>query len=114
MMRELLEALVKLLSPMAPYITAEAWRRMGHDTPIHEQPWPSYEPHLATEEQVTMVVQIDGKVRDTLTVSADASEAEMRAQALASDRVRSHLVGRDVVKVIAKPPRLLSLVTAKE
>ena len=113
-MRELLEALVKLLSPMAPYITAEAWRRMGHDTPIHEQPWPSYEPHLATEEQVTMVVQIDGKVRDTLTVSADASEAEMRAQALASDRVRSHLVGRDVVKVIAKPPRLLSLVTAKE
>ncbi|MFN2488547.1 MAG: leucine--tRNA ligase [Actinomycetota bacterium] len=109
-MQELLEALLKMLSPMAPYISAEAWRRLGHRGFIHEEPWPTFDEQLAAEDEVTMVVQVNGKVRDTVAVSADISESEMLERALASDRVQSYLEGRDPAKVIARPPKLISLV----
>jgi leucyl-tRNA synthetase len=108
--RELLEALLKMLAPMAPYIAAEQWARLGHDDFIHEQPWPSYDEDLASEQEVTMVVQIGGKVRDTIQVPADIGEEDMLARALASDKVRAHLGTNEPSKVIAKPPKLLSLV----
>jgi leucyl-tRNA synthetase len=110
-LREVLEALLLLLAPMAPYITAEAWGRMGHETDVHEQPWPTYDESLVSEERVTMVVQIDGRVRATVDVPTDASEVQMREAALASDNVRSRLVEREVAKVITKPPKLISFVT---
>ncbi|MGH2788663.1 MAG: leucine--tRNA ligase [Actinomycetota bacterium] len=109
-MRELLEALLKMLAPMAPFIAEEQWHRLGHDDSIHEQPWPPFDEELAAEEEVTMVVQVNGKVRDTISVPADVQEAEMVSRALASDKVRSHLGGRDPAKVITKPPKLVSLV----
>jgi len=113
-MRELIEALLKLLAPMAPYITEEQWHRAGHETSIHFESWPSFDPELARENQTTMVVQVNGKVRDTIEVPTDIAEDDMKEIALSSDKVRAHLGGKPPAKVIAKPPKLLSLVVSKE
>ena len=111
-LRELIEALLKMLAPLAPYITEEQWHRLGHDGSIHMESWPSLDADLAQEDSVTMVVQINGKVRDTMEVPADISEDDMLARALASDKVRGYLDGNEPAKVIAKPPKLISLVVA--
>jgi leucyl-tRNA synthetase len=112
-MRELIETLLKLLAPMAPYICEEQWHRLGHEESIHLEPWPPYDEALAKEQEVVMVVQIDGKVRDTMPVPADVSEDEMLSRALGSSKVRSHLRGREPTKVITKPPKLVSIVAPK-
>jgi leucyl-tRNA synthetase len=112
-LRELIEALLKMLAPLAPYITEEQWHRFGHKGSIHMEAWPSFDPQLAQEDRVTMVVQINGKVRDTIEVPADISEADMLDQALTSEKVRGYLDGKEPAKVIAKPPKLISLVVAK-
>jgi leucyl-tRNA synthetase len=109
-MRHLVESLVKLLAPMAPYITEELWRRLGHDSSIHSEQWPGYDEGLATEERVTMVVQVNGKVRDTIEVEADISEDEMKRVALASEKVRAHINGVEPEKIITRPPKLISIV----
>jgi leucyl-tRNA synthetase len=113
-LRELIEVLLKMLAPMAPYLSAEQWQRLGHRGSIHFEPWPSYDESFATEDESTMVVQVNGKVRDTITVPFDVAEEEMLRRALASDKVQAHLGGRDPAKVIARPPKLLSLVVALE
>jgi leucyl-tRNA synthetase len=113
-MRELIEVLLKLLAPMAPYIAEEQWRRLGHSGSIHDEPWPAHDEGLASEEEATMVVQVDGKVRDTMTVPIDVAEEEMLRRALASDKVQAHLGGRDPAKVITRPPKLVSLVAAPD
>ena len=109
-MRELIEALLKMLAPMAPYIAEEQWHRLGHEDSIHDQTWPTYDPGLAAEDRVTMVVQVNGKIRDTLSVVPDVTEDEMRRLALSSDKIQGYLSGREPTKVIAKPPKLISLV----
>ena len=109
-MRELIEALLKLLAPMAPHITEELWHRRGHEDSIHTQQWPVFDPELASLEQVTMVVQVNGKVRDKLEVPAGITEEEMKVRALSSDKVSAQLQGREPRKVIVKPPKLISLV----
>jgi leucyl-tRNA synthetase len=109
--RVLIEALLKLLAPMAPYITEEQWHRMGYEESIHFEGWPEHDPELAAEDEVTMVVQVNGKVRDTIQVPVGISEDEMRELALASERVLGHLGGEEPAKVIAKPPKLISLVS---
>jgi leucyl-tRNA synthetase len=108
-LREVIETLLKLLAPMTPYLAEEQWRRLGHEGSIHFERWPDFDPALATDDEVTMVVQVNGKVRDTIKVPADVTEERMTELALASEKVRSHLDG-DPKKVIVKPPKLVSLV----
>ena len=108
--KDLIEALLKMLAPMAPYLTEEQWHRMGYTTSIHSEPWPEFDPALVQDDEVTMVIQINGKVRDTLTVPADIDEAAMLAAALASAKIQAQLDGKEPSKVIARPPKLLSLV----
>jgi leucyl-tRNA synthetase len=108
-LREVIETLLKLLAPMTPYLAEEQWRRLGHEGSIHFERWPDFDPALATDDEVTMVVQVNGKVRDTIKVPADVTEERMTELALASEKVRSHLAG-DPKKVIVKPPKLVSLV----
>jgi leucyl-tRNA synthetase len=107
---ELMEALVKLLAPMAPYVSEDLWERLGHEGTIHHAAWPTFDPDLASEEEVTMVVQVNGKVRDTITVPASIDEAAMLERALGSEKVQGYLNGGEPRKVIARPPKLLSLV----
>jgi leucyl-tRNA synthetase len=113
-MRELIEVLLKLLAPMAPYITEEQWHRLGHSGSIHAESLPAYDEGIAAEEEATMVVQVDGKVRDTITVPIDVAADEMLRRGLASDKVQAYLGGQDPAKVITRPPKLLSLVAARD
>jgi leucyl-tRNA synthetase len=83
---------------------------LGHTTSIHEERWPTFDPSLAAREQATMVVQVNGKVRDTIEVNVDITEDEMKDLALGSEKVRAHLGGRAPAKIITKPPKLISLV----
>jgi leucyl-tRNA synthetase len=94
---------------MVPHVTAEAWERR-HGGHVHEQPWPTADPALAAEERVMMVVQVNGKVRDRFEVPSSASEDELVERALASERVRAHLDGKEIRKRIVVPHKLVNLV----
>jgi len=105
------DALLLVLAPMAPHVSAEAWeRRHGPGSMVHAQPWPSFDPDLARAERVTMVVQVNGKVRDRIEVSPDITEADAVAAALASERVAGELGGAEPSRVVARPPRLVNIV----
>ena len=106
---EAVDALLLLMAPMAPHITAELWeRRRG--THIHRQKWPQPDPNLLVQAAETMVVQVNGKVRDRIQVNPAVDEATMQRLALASPKVQEHLGGESPRKVIARPPKLINLV----
>ncbi len=103
-----LDALVLVLAPMAPHLSAELWERR-HGDHVHEQEWPTFDSEIARADTVTMVIQVNGKVRDRVEVDASISEDDMERLAMDSARVREHLDGepRKVVKV---PPKLVNVV----
>ncbi len=105
-----IESYLLMLAPMAPHICEEMWSTLGHPRSIHLETWPRFDPDLAREEVVTIVVQVNGKVRDKLQVAADTAEEEIRAMALGSEAVVRHLDGKTPKKVIYVPQKLLSIV----
>jgi len=102
---------VLLMAPFAPHIAEELWARLGGPYSVHQQAWPVWDEALAAEETITLVVQVDGRVRDRLAVPADISEVEARDLALDCDGVRRQLDGRRVARVIYVPGRLVNVVT---
>jgi leucyl-tRNA synthetase len=105
------DALLLVLAPMVPHVAAEAWeRRHGEATMLHAEPWPTFDPDLTRADSVTMVVQVNGKVRDRIEVAPDISEGDAVAIALASERVVSALGGAEPTRVVARPPRLVNIV----
>ena len=106
-----IRTLLLLLAPFAPYVTEELWARRGGAYSVHTQAWPTYDPALAKADEVTLVVQVDGRVRDRLTVPAGLSESDAREAALASPKVGERLAGRRIDRVIVVPDRLVSVVT---
>jgi leucyl-tRNA synthetase len=112
--REAATALALMLAPLAPFIAEELWREvLGHGSSVHTSSWPTFDEELAREERVTLVVQVDGKVRDRMEVDPDAGEDDCRELALASEKVRRSIDGREVRQVIVRPPRLVNVVTAR-
>jgi leucyl-tRNA synthetase len=111
--RDVAERLVLLLAPLAPFVTEELWRVLGGSSSVHRQAWPGFDADLVRSERVTLVVQVDGKVRDRLEVAPDAAEDDLRQLALASERVRAALGDRQVTRVVVVPPKLVNLVTAR-
>jgi leucyl-tRNA synthetase len=110
--REAATAVVLMLAPLAPFITEELWRNViGGEGSVHMHAWPEFDPDLAREEQVTLVVQVDGKVRDTLTVPAEVSEEEAERLARKSEKALRAIGDREVRRVVARPPKLVNLVT---
>jgi len=108
---EAVDALLLVLAPMAPHISAELWeRRRGAGAHVHEQPWPSFDPELAKAETVTMIVQVNGKVRDRIDVDAAIIEEDMEKVAMGSARVQEHLGGRTPRNVIIVRPKLVNIV----
>ena len=111
--REAAEKLVLLLAPMGPHIAEELWHEaLGHDDLVSKAGWPTWDEELAKEQAVILVVQVNGRVRDRITVSADASEDECRELALSSERVKGFLKGREPSRVIVRAPKLVNIVTA--
>jgi leucyl-tRNA synthetase len=109
---EAAEALTQMLAPFAPFAAEELWREvLGNGSSVHVSSWPAYDPSLAAEDTVTMIFQVDGKLRDKAEVSTDISEGEARRLAHDSERVRSAVAGREIVKVIVRVPKLVNLVT---
>jgi leucyl-tRNA synthetase len=109
-LREALETLVKLLNPFTPHICEELWARLGHATSLVREAWPSFDAAAAREDEVELAVQVNGKVRGRVTVAREAREDEIRARALAEPRVAEHLQGKEIVKFVVVPLRLVSMV----
>jgi leucyl-tRNA synthetase len=107
---EAVDTMLLLMAPITPHIAEELWVRRGHPYSIHQQAWPVYDAAAATEEQITLVVQINGKVRDRIEVAADISEAEAKATALASEQVQKHLEGKEPKKIVYVTGKLVSIV----
>jgi leucyl-tRNA synthetase len=107
-----LRALLLLLAPFAPFITEELWSHIGGQGFIHMQSWPEAEPEAPTS--VTLVVQVDGRVRDRLTVPFDTAAAQIEARVLELESVRRHIAGRNVAGFVQVPGRLVNVVTAEE
>ncbi|MFQ5945168.1 MAG: leucine--tRNA ligase [Anaerolineae bacterium] len=110
-LRESVRTLLLLLAPMAPHIAEELWHRRGNTDSIHTQSWPAWDPELVRSETITLVIQVDGKVRDTAEMPAGASEAEATEMAMGSERAQRHLESREIRKVIFVPDRLVNVVT---
>jgi len=108
--REALEALVRLLSPFAPHTAEEMWQRLGYTDTLTAVSWPAYDAAVARAEEIVVPVQVNGKVRGRLTVSADVSEDEMERLALADQAVSSYIAGKTIRKVVVAKGRLVSLV----
>lgn len=101
---------LRMLAPIAPHISEELWARLGKPYSIHTQPWPEVDEAAAEEQQITLVVQVNGKVRDRITVSAGISQEEARAAALASQIVQRLLNGKAPRQVIVVPGKLVNVV----
>ena len=108
--REAVEALIRLLAPTAPHITEELWELIGNPYSVHNQSWPNWDEALAKEDEITLVVQVNGKLRDRITVAAGTPDDEIKALALASTKVQPHLEAKEVVKVLVVGGKLVNLV----
>ncbi len=111
LLREAAETVTQLLSPVAPHMGEELWRVvLGHPTSVHRSTWPAFDPSAIVLDEVEIPVQVNGRVRDRLTVPADIDEESLKAAALALPNVAAHLSGLTVRKVVVVPGRLVSVV----
>jgi len=108
--REAAETLTLLIAPAAPFVAEELWERLGNEFSVHHQTWPSYVEELATEDTVEIPVQINGKVREKLTVSRTATAEDLTAAVKANERVQALLDGKTIIREIVVPGRLVNLV----
>ena len=107
---ESVDSLLLMMAPIAPHLSEELWERRGYSYSIHEQSWPTWDPELAKEETVTLIVQVNGKVRDRIDVPADSDDELLRETALASDKIKSWLNGKKPRKVIVVRGKLVNIV----
>jgi leucyl-tRNA synthetase len=107
---EALRVLVLMLAPFTPFLTEELWERLGEPYSVHQQTWPVWDEAMAKELEVVIPVQVNGKVRDRLTVAPGTDDAIVRGLALASARVQEYLAGREPKKIIIVPDRMVNIV----
>jgi leucyl-tRNA synthetase len=111
-LRDAIEKTVLLLAPFAPHLAEESWHNLGFSESVHLQKWPVYEPDKLVVENIEVVFQINGKVRGRVTVPADSTEEQLIEEARHNERIKELLAGREVVKVIAVPGRLVNIVAS--
>jgi leucyl-tRNA synthetase len=107
---EAVEALLLLLAPACPHIAEELWARTGRPYSVHLQAWPEWDEDVAAEEMITLIVQVNGKVRDRVEVPVDVDEETARSLALETDGAKRHISGKTLRKVIVVPGRLVNIV----
>lgn len=95
---------------MISHVTEELWQMMGNKGNLSTVPWPSFDPELTSEEELTIVVQVNGKLRSRITVNADESEEKIKEMALADEKTQKFLEGVKIVKVITVPRKLVNIV----
>ncbi|WP_279526305.1 leucine--tRNA ligase [Staphylococcus aureus] len=105
-----IEGSVKMLAPIAPHIGEELWSKLGHEESITYQPWPTYDEALLVDDEVEIVVQVNGKLRAKIKIAKDTSKEEMQEIALSNDNVKASIEGKDIMKVIAVPQKLVNIV----
>ena len=110
--RESIRALIRLLAPATPHIAEELWQRIGEPYSVHDQRWPEWDRAVAADETVTLVVQVNGKVRERLQVRAGIPEKDAEELALASPGVQRHTAHKKVVKIIYVPDKLINIVVS--
>jgi leucyl-tRNA synthetase len=106
----ILEPFVLLLAPFAPHLAEEAWELLGNQRSLAYEPWPTYDPALLVESEIEIAVQINGKVRGRIRIPADADQETARKATAAEPRIAENLAGKQIVKVVYVPGRLLSFV----
>jgi leucyl-tRNA synthetase len=109
---EAVETVVKLMSPGAPHSADEIWESLGYEGTTYEAEWPTFDESLAADNEVTIAVQVNGKLRDTLTVPAGTEEDALKSLAQQSEKVKAFTDGKEVKKVIVVPGRLVNIVVA--
>ncbi|HGZ5385744.1 TPA: leucine--tRNA ligase [Staphylococcus aureus] len=105
-----IEGFVKMLAPIAPHIGEELWSKLGHEESITYQPWPTYDEALLVDDEVEIVVQVNGKLRAKIKIAKDTSKEEMQEIALSNDNVKASIEGKDIMKVIAVSQKLVNIV----
>ena len=99
-----------LLSPFAPHLAEELWSELGNKESIFKQSWPEYDKNLVKDETINLVIQINSKVRDTIEAPADIGEEEAKKIALASEKIKKWLEGKEVIKIIFVKGKLVNIV----
>jgi leucyl-tRNA synthetase len=107
---EVKDVYARMLAPVAPHLAEELWHQMGREGSVHVQPWPAVDEEAAKAEEITLVVQVNGKLRDRVTVPVGLGEEEMKQRALATEGARKFIEGQTVRKVIVVPGRLVNIV----
>ncbi|WP_213818398.1 leucine--tRNA ligase [Garciella nitratireducens] len=110
---EAIENLIILLAPFVPHITEEMWKQIGKDQSVHEQSWPQYDKEALKRDEIEIVVQINGKVRDRMMLPISITKQEMEKQALQKEKIKQLLEGKEIVKVITVPKKLINIVVKK-
>ncbi|HEX8182485.1 MAG TPA: leucine--tRNA ligase [Candidatus Saccharimonadales bacterium] len=105
-----LESLVQLLAPLAPHITEELWQQLGHDVSVHTSSWPVYDEQYLRQDSMTIVVQINGKLRAEISVSSDASQDDIVSMAQSDSKVVAYIAGQMIRKTIYVPGKLVNFV----
>ncbi|WP_436964124.1 leucine--tRNA ligase [Staphylococcus xylosus] len=105
-----IEGFIKMLAPIAPHISEELWARLGYEETITYQPWPSYDESLLVDDEIEIVIQVNGKVRAKVNMPKDISKEAMEEVALGNENVKSEIAGKDIKKVIAVPKKLVNIV----
>jgi len=108
--REAFEALIRMLAPFAPHISEELWESFGHSEDLSRCSWPEFNEELTREEEIEVALQVNGKLRGRIFASPEASDDDLRSAALADDKVMAATAGKDVVKVIVIPRKLVNVV----
>ena len=108
--KEAVNSTLLLLYPMTPHFCSELWQITAHETPIEEQSWPIFDAESAREEEITIVLQVNGKVRGRLLVAPDIEDEELEKQALQDDKVQKFVAGKSIRKIIVVPRKLVNLV----
>src|SRR5690606_23107218 len=108
--RKAAEALVLMVSPFAPHLGEELWRKLGHEQSLAHAPWPAFDPKKCIDETFEVGVQVNGKTRGSVSLPGDASQDDARAAALANENVSRHVEGKEVKKFIYVPGRIINFV----
>jgi len=109
--RIVIEKFVLILSPFAPHIAEELWQKLGHNNTLAYEPWPKYDEELTKEKEIELAVQVNGKIKDRITVAADADDKHIEETALACEKVKATMAGKPPRKVIVAKPRIVSIIT---